>query len=66
MVRRKNIVIYFPQFTDNGTLSNSAVTVKVNWQTGGDIVQETPRLLSCGGFCCYLVVVTAEAEDPRP
>lgn len=34
-------MIYFPQFTDNGTLSNSAVTVKANWQTGGDIVQET-------------------------
>lgn len=41
MVRRENIVIYFPQFTDSGTLSNSAVTVKANWQTGGDIVQET-------------------------
>lgn len=34
-------MIYFPQFTDSGTLSNSAVTVKANWQTGGDIVQET-------------------------
>lgn len=42
MVRRENIVIYFPQFTDNGTLSNSAVTIKANWQTGGDTVQETP------------------------